>query len=178
MEHLRQNPFDNAVVAANRTQFPLSVRVAQRRIRLSEIRSRIAAPKPFLKQCHKNQRVGFALQYLPENLNFWKNVIFSDEKVFQSCSNGRIRVYRPIRSRYNERYTRKIEHSGRFSVNVWVWISAAGPGVFWNIVGTLNTDKYLQTLERREQFEDFQKTILCFSKTTVQSTLQEGSENG
>jgi hypothetical protein len=35
---------------------------------------------------------------------FWSRVVFSDEKVFQSSRNARIRVYRPRNFRFSERY--------------------------------------------------------------------------
>lgn len=146
--YLRNNPFETAVSASQRTGFPASFRTAQRRIRqCSNLRNRAAAPKPFLKVADKEQRVGFAMQYLPENELFWRNVIFSDEKIFQSTFNGRIRVYRPPNCRYDENYTQKRNASGRFSVNVWAWISANGAGVCWNIGGTLNSNTYLQILD-------------------------------
>lgn len=148
VEYLRQNPFETALSAMHRTGFPTSSRTAQRRVRqCSELRNRAAASKPFLKNSDKEQRIGFAMQYLPENDCFWQNVIFSDEKTFQSTYNGRIRVYRPPNSRYDEKYTQKKQTSGRFSVNVWAWISVHGAGVCWNIGGTLNSNIYLQILE-------------------------------
>jgi hypothetical protein len=52
------------------------------------------------------------------NVNFWENVVFSDEKTFQSYSNGRVRVYRLVGERFSEQYVYKIKRSGRFSVNV------------------------------------------------------------
>jgi hypothetical protein len=78
--------------------------------------------------------VGFALEYLAKDDVFWSKVVFSDEKVFQSCSNGRIRVYRPRNCRYDEKY---VDHggdrSGRFPVNMWAWISSTSPGVMIHI---------------------------------------------
>jgi hypothetical protein len=75
-------------------------------------------------------------------------VAFSVEKVFQSCSNGRIRVYRPRNCRYDEKY---VEHggdrSGRFSVNMWAWISTTSPGVMIHIEERLNSEIYIRILE-------------------------------
>jgi hypothetical protein len=42
----------------------------------------------------------------------------SDEKTFQSYSNGRVRDYRLVGERFSEQYVHKIKRSGRFSVNV------------------------------------------------------------
>lgn len=84
VQFLRDNPFETAVSAARVTQFPGYNRTAQLRVvQCSNLRNRSAASKPFLQNIHKEQRMGFALQYLPVGLNFWtRNVIFSDEKCF------------------------------------------------------------------------------------------------
>src|SRR3978361_1509899 len=90
---LQNHPFESAVTAHAQTAFPGSLITARRRIRDgSNLRNRATAQKPFLTQANKEGRCGFALQYLVEEDNFWENVIFTDEKVFQSCYNGRIRV--------------------------------------------------------------------------------------
>ena len=77
---------------------------------------------------------------------FWENVIFTDEKIFQSCYNGRIRVYRPPRTRFEEKYTQKDRSSGRFLVNFWGWISAQGLGVCHFIEGRFNGETYINIL--------------------------------
>lgn len=144
---LQENPFQSAVVAHAETNFPGSVRTARRRIKESILRNHPAVKKPFLTQQNKEQRVGFSLEYIAQPLAFWRNVIFTDEKIFQSCYNGRVRVYRPPNSRFEERYTQKVERSGRFSVNVWGWMSAQGPGVLTNIIGRFNAAAYIGILE-------------------------------
>jgi hypothetical protein len=73
--------------------------------------------------------------------------VFSDEKVFQSSHNGRVRVYRPRNSRYDERYVEPTERSGRFSVNVWGCISAVSPGVMLQVEERLNSGVYIRILE-------------------------------
>ncbi|KAJ8914012.1 hypothetical protein NQ315_012035 [Exocentrus adspersus] len=37
--------------------------------------------------------------------------------------------------------------SGRFSVNVWGWISVEGPGVCWQIDGRLTGENYVNILD-------------------------------
>lgn len=81
------------------------------------------------------------------NEDFWSKVIFSDEKVFQSCNDGHIRVYRPRGQRYNQNFTFDPIKSGRFSVNTWAWISQRGMGMYWFIDGHLNSTKYIEILE-------------------------------
>ncbi|KAK9737807.1 Transposase [Popillia japonica] len=66
IQFLRNNPFESVVTAINRTNFPGHVRTARNRVRQdSELRNRVAAKKPFLTADNKNQRIGFALEFLP-----------------------------------------------------------------------------------------------------------------
>jgi hypothetical protein len=51
--------------------------------------------------------MGFALQYLGQDEEFWRRVVFSDEKVFQS-PNDHLKVYRPRNSTYEEPYVQNI----------------------------------------------------------------------
>lgn len=145
---LENHPFETAIEARHMTNFPGSVRTARRRVKtISDLRNRPAAKKPFLTQRNKEERIGFTLQHYMHDINFWGNVVFTDEKVFQSCYNGRIRVYRPPNTRYDERYTQSVRNSGRFSVNVWGWMSANGLGMCINIANRFNALAYIDILE-------------------------------
>ena len=135
-----------AVKAIDETHFPASRSTASRRIVRSELGNYYAAKKPLLTNGHKEQRVGFALQFLQEE-HFWNNVVFSDEKTFKSTYDGRVKVYRPINTRFDERYTQQTNSSGRFSVNVWGWISARGPGALCIVEDRLNANTYTRILE-------------------------------
>ncbi|KAJ8916915.1 hypothetical protein NQ315_013385 [Exocentrus adspersus] len=130
VEYIRQNPFQTAVKAREETLFPGSVITARRRLKQSGLRNCAAVSKTFLSNDHKQRRIQFANAFLNRGHEFWNNVIFSDEKTFQSCNSGRLRVYRPRNTRFEERYTLPNASSGRFSVNVWGWISVEGPGCY------------------------------------------------
>ncbi|KAJ8915383.1 hypothetical protein NQ315_008270 [Exocentrus adspersus] len=137
VEYIRQNPFQTAVKAQEEILFPGSVITARRRLKQSGLKNCAAVSKTFLSNDHKQRRIQFANAFLNRGHEFWNNVIFSDEKTFQSCNSGRLRVYRPRNTRFEERYTLPNASSGRFSVNVWGWISVEGPGVCWQIDGRL-----------------------------------------
>ena len=69
--------------AHNQTNFPGTVRTARNRIKKNfELRNKVAAKKPFLTDMNKEQKMGFALEYLPQGMNFWEKVVFTDEKTF------------------------------------------------------------------------------------------------
>ena len=144
---LKDHPFETAIKAKEETHFPGSANTARRRIRSSDIKSCCATNKIFLTEANKQRRVEFAYEYINQG-NIWETVIFSDEKTFQSCNNGKIRVYRPSGTRYDERYTNKTNQSGRFSINVWGWISARGPGVCQIVQGRLNAPLYCNILNQ------------------------------
>lgn len=143
INYLRDNPFGTAIKAKEETHFPGSSITARRRIRGSELKNRCSANKIYLTELNKQRRVQFAHEYQNQ---LWESVVFSDEKTFQSCNNGKVRVYRPINTRYDERYTHKTNQSGRFSVNVWGWISARGPGVCQFVQGRLTAGTYCNIL--------------------------------
>jgi hypothetical protein len=64
----------------------------------------------------------FAQEYIHQNI--WDAVVFSDEKIFQSSNSRRLRVCRPVETRYNEEYVHATNRSGRFTVSI------RGPGVY------------------------------------------------
>ncbi|KAJ8938251.1 hypothetical protein NQ318_001784 [Aromia moschata] len=121
-------------------------RTTQRRLKQCGFKNCVAAHKMFLTEEHKQRRVKFANEFLQGN-EFWNNVMFSDEKTFQSSKNGRLPVYRSRNTRFEENYTLSTTNSGRFSVNVWAWISVHDPGVCWQIDGRLTSAHYTNILE-------------------------------
>lgn len=130
---LRENPFEIARTAIIESNFPGSRSTVSRRIKETDLRNRVAAKKVLLSVEKKQARVIFALNNIYRDMGYWNKVIFTDEKIFQSTHNGHIRVYRPSNTRFDERYVSNTDRSGRFSVNVWAWISVHGLGVCWNV---------------------------------------------
>ncbi|XP_023311230.1 uncharacterized protein LOC111693169 [Anoplophora glabripennis] len=84
-----------AVAASFETNFPGSVRTARKRVKDSELKNYVAANTVALTPQYKEQRLEFARQFVGSPDNFWENIIFSDEKSFQSCSDASVRVYPP-----------------------------------------------------------------------------------
>jgi hypothetical protein len=128
---IRNSPFTTAIAAVNISNFQGSVRTSRRRLRNSGLRNHAAARKIRLTPRHKEARVGFALEHLAKDNAFWSRVVFSDEKVFQSSHNGRVRVYRPRNSRYDN----------------LILISAVSPGVMLHMEELLNSGVYIRILE-------------------------------
>ncbi len=106
---------------------------------------RIAAKKPYLTRAHREERLGYAL----ENINTdWSNVVFSDEKTFQTDKHQRTHLYRPVNSRFDERYIQPNRRSGRVSCGLWGWICRGGPGEMTMISGRLNSVGYVEIMEQ------------------------------
>lgn len=146
-DYMHDHPFADVTYAINVTNFPGSNQTGLRRLRENGIKRYAAAAKENMTQAHKQARLQFAEQYLNQPVDFWQNVVFSDEKVFQSSKDGPVKVYRPQNFRYDERYVHHRTRSGRFSVNMWAWISYRGPGVCWQTEGRLNAEQYRAILE-------------------------------
>lgn len=147
VQFIRQRPFSTAIQAKAETHFTASKWTARRRIRQSGVASFAAAKKTRLTEANKIRRMEWANDLNNRDQEFWENVIFSDEKVFQSSNNGKLRVYRPRGHRFNEEYIQPTDNSGRFSVHVWCWISARGTGNLHIIDGRLNAAGYVRILQ-------------------------------
>lgn len=103
--------------------------------------------KPRLNANHLARRLEWANLHVNENDEFWNKTVFTDEKVFQSSNSGTVKVYRPINSKFDQKFTAANERSGRFSVHVWGWISHEGKGVLHEIGGRLNGAAYTNILQ-------------------------------
>lgn len=147
IQYVLENPFTTSVNACAETHFPGCSKTARRRLKEAGIHNHAPARKPFLTEVNKQNRLNFANEFINRDEDFWTSVIFSDEKTFQSCYNGRLRVYRPRNTRYDSNYIHSLNRSGRFSVSVWGWISADGIGVCHRIPGTLTALRYRDILE-------------------------------
>ena len=101
-----------------------------------------------LSEQNKGNRLLFAQEaidrYPPE---FWKSVVFTDEKIFRTDLTGRVRVRRPRGARHEERFTVTKDSSGRESVHCWAWIDGHGNGELHRIEGRHTADSYVAVLE-------------------------------
>ncbi|KAG8224036.1 hypothetical protein J437_LFUL001113 [Ladona fulva] len=147
VRYITENPFTPATVARMETNFPATSRTARSRLSEANLHPRRAAVKEILNPAHREARIAFANAHAEHGEEFWRQIIFSDEKTFSSSSSGPVLVYRPNNTRFCPRYIWERARSGRFSVHAWAWICADGPGVCWRIDGNLNGDKYVQILD-------------------------------
>ncbi|KAG8231018.1 hypothetical protein J437_LFUL010940 [Ladona fulva] len=147
VDYVRQNPFSTAEEARCAVKLSISSQTVRRRLRFSGLEARCAAVKEILTDAHKQARLVFAQKHVDKSVDFWKTVIFSDEKTFSSCPNGLVTVYRPQNLRFDPMYVKERGRSGRFSVHVWEWMCAEGLGAIWKIDGNLDGMQYVSILE-------------------------------
>lgn len=86
---------------------------------------------PVLNDTHIKDRLKFVDDYINKPMSFWDDVVFVDEKLFQSYNNGKvlIRIGNDEDSN-NPNFRRIKDNSGRFSVNLWGYMSSKGCGIF------------------------------------------------
>lgn len=147
-----KNPFLTAVDIRRDIAPTCSVDTVRNRLKQQGLKSCKAARKPFITEEHCQNRFAFANSYLHWSSQEWQRVIFSDEKIFRSNSNGILRVYRPKKSdRYDKSYLAPSTNIGSLNkFTVCVWMAFGGHGHFLKIhrveQKTLNTDYYLDKI--------------------------------
>ena len=92
--------------------------------------------------------MGFALEYIIKDNEFWKNVIYSDEKTFSTSDQRELHCYRMKGERYKEDNVGKSKRNGRIDVGMWGWMWGYGVGEIYPIDGKFNGDQYLFILKK------------------------------
>lgn len=142
MQKIINNPFTNAAVVGR--EFGVHRDTIRKVWNDAGLDHHIAAKKPALtpQQCQNRLIYAHANQH-----RHWSNVIFSDEKTYQSDRHQKTHLYRPHNTRYDDQYIQPTRRSGRISAGIWGWISRAGPGEMTFVSGRLNSVAYCEILE-------------------------------
>lgn len=130
---------------------PVSCRTVRRRLQKDfGLRAYRPACTPRLSPKNVRDRLAFAKRYRHWTTAQWSQVMFSDEsliKQFYSFSNH---VRRPVRQRFNARYTvPRVKNSP--STMIWGAITAAGRGPLWFMPAnsTITAAVYLDMLKKK-----------------------------
>lgn len=94
----QQQPLTNAVAVKMKTGLQIHVQTLRNRLHKAGIHHRTPAAKPQLTKSHKEERLGFALQYYTMADSFWNTVIFCDGKT-SSDDHGQLHCWRPDNTR-------------------------------------------------------------------------------
>lgn len=141
-QRIINNPFTNAAVVGR--EFGVHRDTIRKVWNDTDLNHHVAARKPALTPQHQQDRLLYAHQNQHRN---WNNVIFSDEKTFQSDRHQKTHLYRPRNTRYDIEYIQPTRRSGRISAGVWGWISREEPREMTFVSGRLNSADYCEILE-------------------------------
>lgn len=147
LDEAKNNPITNAVHIRDVLQLEISARTVRRRLHENGIHHRTPACKEILTEDHRQRRLNFARQYVDQDLDFWKKVIFTDEKTFASTDHGKMHCWRENNTRYNRANIFSDGRSGHVTANIWGWMSGFGVGEVTKIEGRFNSDSYIEILE-------------------------------
>jgi transposase len=136
VNHYAIEPFTPTRVFAK--EFDCILRTVRRGLHRAEVHHRKPAKKIILTEQNKLQRRRFAREF--RDIDFYY-AIFADEKCFKSGDVGRRHLWRVNNTRYEPRNVNP--NSGKICVNMWGWVSAAGPGELVEIPGRTNGQAYL-----------------------------------
>ena len=125
-------------------QLDCSEETIRRVLRRRGLRARVAADRALLSPANVAARLAFARQHLAQHdVQFWRRVVFTDEKTFDTSKHGRQIVYRRVGERFRPENVARRQRSGRVSVHVWGWIDGNGRGTLHRIGGRFNAAAYL-----------------------------------
>lgn len=142
---------------SKRINRPISVETVRRVLRKENYNGRIARKKPFISHVNKKKRLEFAKKYVNQPLEFWNNVVFTDEtKINIFGSDGKQIVWRKPNTELNTKNTIKTIKHGGGSILLWGAMGAGGTGNLCEIVGIMNKNVYLDILKNNLQ-ESIQK---------------------
>ncbi|XP_064122703.1 uncharacterized protein LOC135226950 [Macrobrachium nipponense] len=112
------NPKKAAVTITQELHLPCAPQTTRRRrLREQGIGCYVPAVKEEPKEWHGDAaRLGFALQHLVDDSDYWKNVIFSDKTFFTSVEDTARHVWRRIGTRYDASNIQERARSARVGV--------------------------------------------------------------
>lgn len=139
----RSYPFMVPKVIKKKLRLKCSLSTIKRRLRDVHLNGRKAAVKSYLTNAARLKRYNWC----DENMNRdWSKVVFTDEVLIQTSAHGMTWVRRPPGTRYDSKYIREVNRSGRCRLMVWGCIHIGGMLDLIVINGTLTGRKYVDTI--------------------------------
>lgn len=144
-----QNPKITVDQLKNDLSLTIGLTQIRQRIHEAGLYGRVVRRKPFISATNRRKRMAFALKYRYKSLDFWQNILWTDESKFEfKGSKRRVYVYRRPGQEYdNDKMQGTVKHGGG-SIMVWGCFSWYGVGSFVKIEGTMTALKYIEILER------------------------------
>jgi len=136
----------------------------------AKIYGRAARKKPFINDKNRQKRLGFAKAYINKPMEFWKNVIFSDESKYNIFgSDGKKFVWRRPNTELEKQNIQPTVKHGGGHVMVWGCMSYNGVGNLAFIEGIMNAQMYIDVLR-----DNLQQSAI---KLGIQETFQFQQDN-
>lgn len=111
-------------------------------------KSCVAVRKPYISDVNRKKRLKFAKEFVNEEINFWKKVLFSDESKYTIFDQTRKLVWRKKGEKYlTKNLKATVKHGGK-GVLVWGCMAASGTGNLHFIRQIMTKYVYLDILRK------------------------------
>lgn len=146
----------------------------RRVLKAEGVKAYVEPKKPILTEEHIEARYKFAKDHLKWTVKEWRNVVFSDEKVFSRIKSSGRRFYyrRPEHKRLLPNRTRKIKQGGGGRLMVWGCITYKGVGDSCSLPEGLDSGTYATILE-----DYISATLKCYRMVQAQSIFQHDNSS-
>lgn len=138
-----KHPFKTPKVLKRELRLTCSLATIKRRLRRWHLGGRRAACKTYLTDRSKLRRLTFCKKY--KNLD-WRRVMFTDEVKVETSKHGMNWVRRPPNTRYEQKYIREVNRSGRCRIMVWGCIANNEMLDLKFLDGNLNMEMYVEEM--------------------------------
>ena len=113
----------------NQLGISLHVDTIRKRAHEVELFERVARKKPYVNKINRGKRLKFGKEMLEKTVDFWKNVVWSDESKFNLFdSDGKVMIGRSPRKEFDPKCKIPTIKQGGGSVMIWGCFSR----IFWN----------------------------------------------
>lgn len=124
-------------------------RTVSRTLNNAGFNSRTPRKKPLISEKNRKLRLEFAEMYKDKGLDFWKQVLFTDESKYNIFgSDGRAKVWRKANTALDPKHLVSTVKHGGGNVMVWGAVAASGVGNLVFIDGNMDRHQYKYILEQ------------------------------
>ena len=154
------------------TNQSLSKQTVRRHLKQAGLKAVVKKKRPLLSQCHKRERLDFALSHRDWTIADWMRVVWSDEvKINRLGSDGRKWVWKSAGEGLSDCLVEGTLKFGGGSMMMWGCMTWEGPGYACKIDGKMDADLYCQILE-----DELQGTLDYYDKSPHDVIFQQDND--
>ena len=175
IREVKKNPKITVREIQENINLNVSDRTVRRRLTEANLHSRFARKRPFISAINKKKRLQFARKYANMSLDFWKQILWTDESKFELFGQKRrIRVWRKHGEELQDCCVQKTVKHGGGNIMIWGCFSWAGVGNLVKIEGIMTANTYIDIInENLEESAKNRKMINLFSnRIMIRNTWQ------